>query len=957
MCRMILLVTISFLFIFSCKDSSDAIQPKAVRGVLDLSSWDFNEDGPVELSGEWEFYWNKQLLPEYFGKISKDEQKNFIHVPGVWNGYSVDGKDLSGKGYATYRLTVLLGEHKDILAFKFPDMGTAVSVFVNGNKISSEGIAGKTGETTIPQYLPHTKSFNFDGNKLEIILHVSNFHHRLGGAWFPIQFGLAEQIQLRRTTALMRDFVLVGMFLFMGLYHMVMFLFRRRDKAVLYIAAGCFLIILRTLVTGEMFFYYLVPQIPWVLGIKLEYLSIYIAIPVFTMFLHMVFPVEFSKKVRNIIVYISIVFSLVVVLTTPGIFTYTVPLFNLFTLVFFAFGTYSLISAVLKKREGSIILLFGLVILFAVSINDILFNMFIVNTGYFISYGFLGFIFTQAVFLSKRFTMTFEVLEIQGRDLLKANSAYEKELSERKRAEEALKKSEDKYISIFNNTFDGIFQSTIEGKYLTANSAMARILGYNSSEELIGEATDIGKLYVDPSDRSKLLEKVTSVDFVRGFKTKGYRKDGSIIDLSISEHAVRDKEANILYLEGTLTDITETKQIERLKIEKESAEASNRTKSEFLANMSHEIRTPMNAILGFSDILSSQEEDSEKKEMLDIIKTAGRGLLALINDILDFSRIEAGKVDIDKINFSLASLINHMEHMFVAKAKEKKLSFNVLVDKSVSGIVIGDEHRINQILLNLLGNAFKFTEKGSITLTCGYSAQRAVISVSDSGIGISEEKLETVFSAFSQADSSTVRQYGGTGLGLAISRQLAELMGGNLTADSRPGKGSVFTLELPLSEFIEDFVELEELPPGVNGISIEMEKLSSPGVEVPYRILLAEDNRINQMLVKAMLKSMDLECDIAENGKIALDKLSMSHYDLLLLDIQMPVMDGLETLKHIKNDENLKNLYVIALTANAMSGDAEKYVQAGCNDYLSKPIDRKIFMGKIKNFCSGIKKE
>ena len=382
---------------------------------------------------------------------------------------------------------------------------------------------------------------------------------------------------------------------------------------------------------------------------------------------------------------------------------------------------------------------------------------------------------------------------------------------------------------------------------------------------------------------------------------------------------------------------------------KEKAEIANKAKSEFLANMSHEIRTPMNAIIGFAELLHSAEDDSEKKNSLEIIKTSGKSLMSLINDILDFSKIEVGKVDIDKNNFNLETMFDHLYSMYKKRAKDKGLEFSFVNSMSVS--VLGDEYRIIQILTNIIGNALKFTKEGIITVDCKYNNGIAVIKVIDTGIGIPADKLEAIFSTFIQADSSTERKYGGTGLGLAISRRLAELMGGSLIVTSTEGAGSIFTLELPLPEGVDKPEGSKMLNPDIS--NFETAEVGNSTVDKTgsgFKILVAEDNKMNQTLIKAMLQKLGYGCDLAENGKIALDKLNAQHYDLLLLDIQMPVMDGLETLKYIREDKNLKTLHIIALTANALIGDSDKYIQAGCDDYISKPIDREILKKKIMGF-------
>jgi len=508
------------------------------------------------------------------------------------------------------------------------------------------------------------------------------------------------------------------------------------------------------------------------------------------------------------------------------------------------------------------------------------------------------------------------------------------------------------------------------------------------------------------------------------------------------------------------------KQSEELQIAAmQAAENANKTKGEFLANMSHEIRTPMNSIIGFTELLLEEEENSQKKDKLKIIMKAGDNLLEIINDILDFSKMEADKIEFENASFSMRDLLNDIKKMFIIKAGEKNIAFSINVAESVPDYLFGDERRVNQIILNLVSNAFKFTKEGKIHIDCCYEGHKTLkISVSDTGIGIAKGKQHLIFSAFSQVDNSTTREYFGTGLGLAISKGLIEKMGGKIYLASQVAVGSTFTVEIPLKQTEEHMVTevrnklrdermvqywlkqaggdpqmreliiegIQKLPErvaelenavlhndmkmikklghdlkGVYGnlgiseiydiflkidkevnkenaqinrviplLSVvkeivdkipryyfkDIQRITSPLHDKnknDFRVLIAEDNDLNQKLIGIYLKKLNVGFDFADNGQLVLDLLqegikNNKKYNLLLLDMQMPVMDGLEVIKLIRNHKDLKDLYVIALTAYAMKGDALKYTRAGCNGYISKPINQDKFIKAIHDVMNTV---
>jgi PAS domain S-box-containing protein len=517
-------------------------------------------------------------------------------------------------------------------------------------------------------------------------------------------------------------------------------------------------------------------------------------------------------------------------------------------------------------------------------------------------------------------------------------------------------KAEKKYRDIFENATYGIFQLSPQGRLLTANPAFARILGYDSPEEVLQNLTNVQEqLYVDKEKGEEFRELMEKARLIKDFEFKAYRKDKSIIYLSQTAHAVVDENQNLLYYEGMVEDISQKKHMEELKIAKEAAEAANRAKSEFLANMSHEIRTPMNAIMGFSELLWKQVENEKHKEYLKTITTSGQTLLSLINDILDLSKIEAGKLEINYKPTSPYSIFTDIERIFSQKIHQKGLEFRLEIDPDLPGELLLDEVRMRQILFNLVGNAVKFTHEGYIKISVrqsfhkeDHSSLKLVFTVEDTGIGIPGDQKELIFDAFMQQKNQDSHQYGGTGLGLSITRRLVEIMGGKISVESEKGKGSIFRVvfakvEVPSLPSIPPFSTDSPIP----GTSIE--EIESIRFQDSL-VLVVDDVASNRVLIKEFLKSVNLSCKEAENGQQAIQYTRQYKPDLVIMDMRMPVLDGHEATRIIKTDEKIKHIPVVMLTASVMKEQENEFKQNGFDGFLRKPVNKSELIAQLMRF-------
>jgi PAS domain S-box-containing protein len=562
----------------------------------------------------------------------------------------------------------------------------------------------------------------------------------------------------------------------------------------------------------------------------------------------------------------------------------------------------------------------------------------------------------------KKFGRTVGVMHLSGKNLDRTHfplaeifASHISSLLELNSAREERTEYEDRFRLLFEHAPDACFIYDVHGNLLTINRATEKLTGYNE-KELIGKSL-ITLTLVNDNDESGLLKMLSRN--ARGEVTGPNvinlnTKDGSEVTVEIMSHPVI-MHGNLSVL-GIARDISRrTIMTEAMHEAFETVKQANLAKSQFLAMVSHEIRTPMNAILGFTSMLREDEVDSEKLEKLEIILNSGKNLMSLINEILDFSKIESGKQDLIYDYFKIRIFIDEIIDLFKQQSKEKNITLKADIIEPLPDVIYCDKQRLHQVIVNIMGNAFKFTEKGSVNLKVMSNDGQLVFSIKDTGIGIADEDINKIFEPFQQLDSKASRRFHGSGLGLAICHSLIDKMRGSLSVISQQGFGSTFIVKIPLTAGNSASQQ------SIDGVSLTS-KVSSITASIPaeYRdvksfrrdinVLVAEDSETDMKLIKAYLDELTIDYKTVRNGQEALDLMSKEKFNLLLLDIEMPVMDGIELVSRIRVNTELKKTYVVAVTAHALKGYSDRYKQSGCDDVLIKPYTEQQLEDIINNF-------
>jgi hypothetical protein len=580
--------------------------------------------------------------------------------------------------------------------------------------------------------------------------------------------------------------------------------------------------------------------------------------------------------------------------------------------------------------------------------------------------GLFIFIFFHAFVLSSRYARAFTTIDVQFAELEKTNLKYKNEVAERQLAEAAVRKlneeleqrvlertaklheSEEKYRLLVENTQFPITVVDRDGRFVFVNQIGAGNL--DSTPEAV-----IGKSIFDVFSQPQAMEFLARIQNIIESSSGGFFEDA--IMLSSGERwfwsnmqPIKNEHGNPIAVQVISQDITERKQAEAELVKaKQATEQSIRTKERFLARISHEIRTPLNTVVGMSHLLQKSNPNPEQLEYLQTLQTASGHLLGIITDILDFSKIEAGAVEFKQVEFKLPEILESVKQAFRHQTQEKKIELITSYNHRIPPKLIGDPMRLNQILFNLIANAIKFTDKGFVIVNVELIKEddRSVtlsFSVIDTGIGIPADKLEVIFESFAQADYETMRKYGGTGLGLTIVKQLVEMQGGSISVESQIDKGSTFRFTLPFEKATANSAQSVQTTP----INETVKRLDG------LRVLLVEDDPLSQRVAMVMLKKWGATVEVADNGQVAIQKLTTRAYDVILIDVLMPGMDGYETTHYIRHEMSgaVNRIPIIALTASTSIKAHEKVLACGMDDYITKPFEPEELCTKIIKLTS-----
>jgi len=784
--KIIPIILLSFL-LSACAQSSNLQRqpPEAKAGVIDLREWDFEKDGSIELAGEWGFFWGELLEPD---QIKTLNNADFVPVPNVWTDYDIEGIKFSPEGYATYHLMLYLPDSNQAYGLHNEGQGSAYSLWVDGFLLAQRGQVGTYPQEMIPEKRPITVFFEPDEDMVDIVLQISNFHHRKGGFRNSILIGSAETIHNHQLQNWFVEAFSVGTLFFMGLYHFFIYIFRTKNKATLYFALLCWVTTLRIGVTNQSTLLLHFPSISWPVSLRIEYLTFYLAPLLFALFLQSLYPRDIHRWFIRGVFGFGIGFTLFLVFVDTLTLSYTSTYYQIVYLLDIIYYLYFLGRIIYKRREGAFYIGFASLIVMTAVIIDTLILQNILSTVYianflpieqFTSFSFLAFIFVQAILLANLFSKSFERVETLSVELEETNINLEQ--------------SEKKYRTIFEDSKDMIFIAGLDGQIKDVSPACEDVLGYKKGELVKMTMFDV---IVHPEDSDRFQKAIIDQGLVINFESELQRKDGQVIHTLVSATPRLDENGNVVGVQGNVRDITVRKQVEAERMRALQLEDQNKELDAFARIVAHDLKNPLATLTGYSRMLEEEFRDIDDdlvKQSINGISNNSYRMDRIINELFLLSKIRQEQVDLRPLN--MGEIVDTVvEHLALTV---ERYSGEISLPESWDA-ALGYAPWIEEVWVNYITNGLKYGGQPPL-LVLGSSEQddgMVRFWVEDNGNGLTPDEQAVLFTEFTQLSET---RFSGHGLGLSIVKRIIEKLGGQVGVESQgiEGKGSVFYFTLP----------------------------------------------------------------------------------------------------------------------------------------------------------------
>ncbi len=910
--------------------------PASKNGILDLTDWNFTENGPVPMSGQWEFFWQTHLPPQNDGTDNPVvyPRDSLIRVPGAWNSLDINGKALPGQGIATYRLLLKLPPASHDLGFKFLDMATAFKVYLNGKKIFSSGIPGKTKQDTIPQYAPGVILIPDSElhSQMEILIHVSNFHHWQGGMWEIITIGDFNDLNRIREEKLFKNAILFGSIFIMGIYHVFLYRFRPKDRSPLYFGLFCLMVAIRPMTHGERYLLELLPDmIPFTLFLQLNYISFYFCVPLFSYYTLTLFPDQVSKNVIHGIAVVGMLASAVTLILPPHIFTAFMPYLQGATLIAVGYGAICVIRAVRLKKQDAGIFITGFLLFALTILNDVLYTRQVINTIHIVPLGLFIFILCQSILLSRRFSRAFAMVTQHRTEL-------EAEIIRRSRIESDLAESEFKFRQMADFLPVPLCETDKDLNIVYANQAALEWLGYPEEEMTTG--MPLSTLFLVPNTQYFNL----TGPAILGHKEMSLiRKDGNHVWAMVETSKILIKE-KIFGLRICFVDLAERK-----KAEAASLYAAEQEKyalvGQVAGKMAHDFNNILGAIMGNTELSLMDCKDEETEENLNIILDQTKRGHILTQNLVAFARDQDPQLGCFNINRRIDLVIcllkKDLNHIDIITTYDENLPE-----------MMADEGMIEQSLVNMVQNAIhalSLTSDPKLVIATRLNKEMVEIVISDNGCGIPEKAHPDIytpsFTLKGSKDVAGVYASGikGAGYGMANVKKYMGKHSGTISFTSHPGKGTTFVLSLPAATKTSCPKTKENGPSIIRGVTGK-------------HILVVEDESAISTVFQKILTHPPFAntVTIADTGQAAMDIFDSSKFDLVSLDYMLPgKTNGIDVYHHIR-DKN-KEIPITFVSGNMeFIASIQKMIQKDpFLGHLSKPCDNTTYATAIERWLPG----